>query len=85
MPPVTTASPPVSLQPTENAHDPNPCPRPQWRFPGLRPGDRWCLCALRWKEAFEAGVAPPVVLESTHLRALDFVSLEQLQSCVILK
>lgn len=59
-------------------------PRPQWRFPGLRPGDRWCLCALRWKEAFEAGVAPPVVLESTHLRALDFVSLEQLQSCVIL-
>ena len=48
-------------------------PRPEWRFPGLRPGDRWCLCALRWKEAFDAGVAPPVDLHSTHQRALDFV------------
>lgn len=56
-------------------------PMPHYRFPGLKPGDRWCLCALRWKEAFEAGVAPQVVLESTHKRALDFVSLEWLQSC----
>lgn len=56
-------------------------PMPHYRFPGLKPGDRWCLCALRWKEAFEAGVAPQVVLESTHQRALDFVSLEWLQSC----
>lgn len=56
-------------------------PRPEYRFAGLRPGDRWCLCAMRWKEAFDAGLAPPVVLESTHQRALDFVSLEQLQSC----
>jgi len=55
-------------------------PRPEYRFAGLRPGDRWCLCAMRWKEAFDAGLAPPVVLESTHRRALDFVSLEQLQS-----
>lgn len=55
-------------------------PRPEYRFAGLRPGDRWCLCAMRWKEAFDAGMAPPVVLESTHRRALDFVSLEQLQS-----
>jgi uncharacterized protein (DUF2237 family) len=54
-------------------------PRPQWRFAGLRPGDRWCLCANRWKEAFEAGVAPPVVLESTHIRALQFVLLEDLE------
>ena len=54
-------------------------PRPQWRFAGLRPGDRWCLCANRWKEAFEAGVAPPVVLESTHIRALEFVLLEDLE------
>jgi len=55
-------------------------PRPQFRFRGLQPGDRWCLCALRWKEALEAGVAPPVVLESTHERALDYVRLEQLQA-----
>ena len=55
-------------------------PRPEWRFVGLRPGDRWCLCALRWKEAFEAGVAPPVVLESTHARALDYVTIEQLRA-----
>jgi uncharacterized protein len=56
-------------------------PRPQYRFAGLQAGDRWCLCALRWKEAFEAGVAPPVILESTHARALSFVTLEQLRSC----
>jgi uncharacterized protein (DUF2237 family) len=55
-------------------------PRPEWRFPGLRPGDRWCLCALRWKEALEGGCAPPVVLESCHERALDFVSLEALKA-----
>lgn len=54
-------------------------PRPQWRFSGLRPGDRWCLCANRWKEALYAGVAPPVVLESTHQKALKFVDLEDLQ------
>lgn len=54
-------------------------PRPEYRFRGLKAGDRWCLCALRWREAFEAGVAPPVVLEATHRRALDFVTLEQLQ------
>ena len=56
-------------------------PRPEWDFPGLRAGDRWCLCALRWKEAFDAGLAPPVLLESTHSRALDVLSLEQLQAC----
>lgn len=55
-------------------------PRPEYRFRGLQPGDRWCLCALRWKEAFEAGVAPAVVLESTHERALDYVSIEQLRA-----
>lgn len=55
-------------------------PRPEVRFRGLQPGDRWCLCALRWKEAFEAGVAPQVVLESTHARALDYVTLEQLRA-----
>ncbi|KRI01480.1 DUF2237 family protein [Curvibacter sp. PAE-UM] len=55
-------------------------PRPEYRFPGLKAGDRWCLCALRWKEALEAGVAPPVVLECTHLRALDYVTLDQLRA-----
>jgi uncharacterized protein (DUF2237 family) len=57
-------------------------PRPDYRFAGLKPGDRWCLCARRWKEAFDAGVAPPVVLACTHAKALEFVTLEQLQSCV---
>ena len=54
--------------------------RPEHRFRGLKPGDRWCLCALRWKEALEAGVAPPVVLECTHERALDYVTLAQLRA-----
>lgn len=60
-------------------------PRPEWRFAGLKPGDRWCLCALRWREAYEAGVAPPVVLEASHERALAFVSLQALQSCAWVK
>ncbi|MFN5048495.1 DUF2237 family protein [Roseateles sp.] len=55
-------------------------PRPEYRFAGLKPGDRWCLCALRWLQAWEAGVAPPVVLESTHIQALKFVTLEQLRA-----
>lgn len=55
-------------------------PRPEFRFAGLKPGDRWCLCALRWKEALDAGVAPPVHLEATHARALAFVELAQLQA-----
>src|SRR5215203_5004949 len=50
-------------------------PVPQHRFAGLKPGDRWCLCAVRWREALEAGLAPPVILESTHSRALECVSL----------
>jgi uncharacterized protein len=53
--------------------------RPEWRFAGLKPGDRWCVCALRWKEAWQAGCAPPVVLEATHERALAFVTLAALQ------
>lgn len=53
-------------------------PRPEHRFAGLRAGDRWCLCANRWREALEAGAAPPVVLESTHLSALKFVTIDQL-------
>lgn len=53
-------------------------PRPEYRFAGLRDGDRWCLCALRWREALSEGIAPEVVLECTHEKALDFVSLEHL-------
>ena len=60
-------------------------PRPKYRFAGLKAGDRWCLCARRWQEAFQAGLAPPVVLESTHERALDFVTLAQLQTCALTK
>lgn len=55
-------------------------PRPEFGFPGLRPGDRWCLCASRWAEALEAGVAPRVVLEATHLRTLEWIDLADLQA-----
>ena len=48
-------------------------PHPQWQFPGLREGDRWCLCAARWREAWEAGEAPGVILESTHEATLKIV------------
>jgi uncharacterized protein len=54
-------------------------PRPEYRFKGLKAGDRWCLCAARWLEAYEAGCAPPVVLESTHERALRVVTLGALK------
>lgn len=55
-------------------------PVPQFLFPGLTSGDRWCLCVQRWKEALEAGVAPPVVLEATHVSSLEYVGLEDLQA-----
>lgn len=54
-------------------------PVPAFNFPGLKPGDRWCLCASRWKEALDAGVAPPVVLASTHASAVEYVSLSELK------
>lgn len=54
-------------------------PVPMFQFPGLKPGDRWCLCASRWKEALDAGVAPPVVLAATHASALEYVSLAELK------
>ena len=54
-------------------------PMPAYNFPGLKLGDRWCLCASRWQEAKEAGVAPPVILEATHIRALEVVSLDELK------
>ncbi|MCB9877725.1 MAG: DUF2237 domain-containing protein [Planctomycetes bacterium] len=58
-------------------------PRPEFGFVGLSPGDRWCLCAARWAEALEAGMAPRVVLESTHERTLEFVPLAALQQYAI--
>lgn len=54
-------------------------PRPEFRFPGLKPGDRWCVCAARWLEAHEAGCAPPVILASTHARSLEIVPLDVLR------
>src|SRR6056297_1414484 len=54
-------------------------PRPEYNFPGLEPGDRWCLCALRWKEAYEHKSAPKVILESTHEKALEYIDLEILE------
>ena len=53
-------------------------PMPYFNFPGLKPGDRWCLCASRWKEAYLEGLAPPVVLEATHEKVLDFLPFEAL-------
>ena len=55
-------------------------PNPLYNFPGLKPGDRWCVCALRWKEAFDNGFAPKVVLEATHEKSLEYVKLEHLIS-----
>lgn len=54
-------------------------PRPEYAFPGLVPGDQWCLCAMRWKEAYDAGCAPKVQLESTHILTLEFVNLAALK------
>jgi uncharacterized protein (DUF2237 family) len=55
-------------------------PRLEYGFPGLQPGDRWCLCVTRWEEAFLAGIAPRVILEATHERALDVVDLDELKN-----
>ena len=55
-------------------------PVPEFDFPGLKPGDRWCLCVTRWTDALQAGVAPPVILEATHASALEFVGLDELKA-----
>jgi uncharacterized protein (DUF2237 family) len=54
-------------------------PRPEWQFPGLQPGDRWCVVAVRWLQAYQEGVAAPVVLAATHERALDVIPLRLLR------
>jgi uncharacterized protein len=58
-------------------------PRPEWGFPGLRPGERWCVCASRWLEAHEAGCAPPVLLAATHERALELIAIETLLAAAV--
>ena len=55
-------------------------PRPEWGFPGLKPGDQWCLCAARWQEAFEAGAAPRVVLQATEASTLEVCALADLKA-----
>ena len=58
-------------------------PAPMYNFPGLKPGDCWCLCALRWKEALDEGVAPPVVLAATHASTLEYVNLADLKKYAV--
>lgn len=58
-------------------------PAPWYNFPGLKPGDKWCLCALRWKEAHDAGCAPQVMLTCTHQRALEYVPLDVLKQYAV--
>jgi len=58
-------------------------PMPHFGFPGLKPGNQWCLCALRWLQAFKLGMAPQVLLRSTHMRTLNFVSLDDLKQHAI--
>jgi uncharacterized protein (DUF2237 family) len=60
-------------------------PVPVYDFPGLQPGDRWCLCALRWQEALDAGVAPPILLEATHESVLQYIPLEQLRKYALIE
>ena len=58
-------------------------PHPEFEFPGVKPGDRWCLCALRWQEAYDQGKAPPVFLESTHEKTLKLVDIHLLQKFAV--
>lgn len=70
---------PAFLEFTKSQGNDLSTPLPMYNFPGLKPGDRWCLCAVRWQEAFEIGVAPPVILEATHEKALETVQLADLK------
>ena len=58
-------------------------PHLDYEFPGLNPGDRWCLCAGRWREAYDAGMAPQVILRSTHASTLEFATIEELRECAV--
>lgn len=70
---------PAFLEFTKNQGNDLSTPIPAYHFPGLKPGDRWCLCAGRWQEAFDIGVAPPVILEATHEKTLETVTLTDLK------
>ncbi len=59
-------------------------PRPEYDFPGLKPGDKWCLCVQRWQEALEAGVAPPIFLEATHSSVTEWVDFQDLQTHAVI-
>ncbi len=67
------------LEHQESVGNPLSTPRPEYQFPGLRPGDRWCVVAMRWLQAHQDGVAAPVVLAATHQRALEVISLVVLE------
>ena len=58
-------------------------PVPEFNFPGLKAGDRWCLCANRWVEAYEAGVAPQIVSRATNIRALEIISIEDIKKFAV--
>ena len=58
-------------------------PNLEFQFPGVKPGDRWCLCALRWKQAYTDGMAPPVFLDSTHIDTLKFINLDTLRQLTV--
>lgn len=58
-------------------------PVPEYQFPGLQPGDKWCLCASRWQQAYDAGAAPQVDLAATHMSSVEFVSLEAMKELAI--
>ena len=58
-------------------------PIPEYHFPGLKPGDKWCLCATRWQEAYNAGMAPMVDLEATHMSSVEFVNLDNLKEFAV--
>lgn len=71
------------LQYSKQAGNDLSTPREEFGFPGLKPGDRWCICAARWQQAQEAGAAPPVVLTSTSEAALELIKLENLLQAAI--
>lgn len=67
------------LQFSKHAGNDLSTPRPEYQFPGLQPGDHWCLCLPRWKEALEAGCAPKLLLKATHISAIEHISVETLK------
>src|SRR5262249_62397057 len=72
-----------SLAPQREIGNDLSTPFPLFGFPGLKPGDRWCVCVTRWKESLEAGMACPVILEATHIHALELVDLDDLKRLAV--